>query len=129
MTVMSVAPMVITTLTAIQTTLLEALSAASLAITGNGPRRGCSVSNSTSALQASTIISMIMAIWVTARVPGVAFDGGGNSDNMRFYGDVTGRIGYTWGTWMVYAKGGFAWLNVNNQMRETIYWNRSPDWQ
>ena len=55
-------------------------------------------------------------------VLGVGFDTN-NSDNMRFYGNVTGRVGYTWGTWMVYAKGGFAWLNVNNNMRETIYWN------
>jgi outer membrane immunogenic protein len=25
------------------------------------------------------------------------------------YGDVTGRLGYTWGSTLLYAKGGFAW--------------------
>jgi outer membrane immunogenic protein len=28
-----------------------------------------------------------------------------------FAGDVTGRLGYTWGNWMLYAKGGFAWFD------------------
>lgn len=37
-----------------------------------------------------------------------------------FYGDVTGRLGWTWGTAMVYAKGGFAWLNTNLSMNESI---------
>ena len=30
-----------------------------------------------------------------------------------FAGDVTGRLGYTWGNWMLYAKGGFAWFDPN----------------
>ena len=30
-----------------------------------------------------------------------------------FAGDVTGRLGYAWGNWMLYAKGGFAWFNPN----------------
>ncbi len=28
-----------------------------------------------------------------------------------FAGDVTGRLGYAWGSWLLYAKGGFAWFN------------------
>ena len=29
-----------------------------------------------------------------------------------FYGDVTGRLGYAWGPALLYAKGGFAWLDT-----------------
>ncbi len=32
-------------------------------------------------------------------------------ENGGFAGDVTGRLGYAWGNWMLYAKGGFAWFN------------------
>ena len=32
-----------------------------------------------------------------------------------FYGDITGRLGWTWGPALIYAKGGFAWLNANLQ--------------
>ena len=28
-----------------------------------------------------------------------------------FAGDVTGRLGYAWGNWLLYAKGGWAWFN------------------
>lgn len=28
-----------------------------------------------------------------------------------FYGDITGRLGYAWGPALLYAKGGFAWLD------------------
>ncbi len=38
-----------------------------------------------------------------------------------FYGDVTGRLGYTWGPAMLYLKGGFAFLNASLNMRESIY--------
>jgi opacity protein-like surface antigen len=47
----------------------------------------------------------------------VMFDGEGNGG---FYGDITGRVGYTWGTWMIYAKGGFAWLNASLNMHEHV---------
>jgi len=30
-----------------------------------------------------------------------------------FYGDVTGRLGYAWGPALLYAKGGFAWLDTS----------------
>jgi outer membrane immunogenic protein len=36
-----------------------------------------------------------------------------------FAGDVTGRIGWTWGPAMIYAKGGFAWLESNLKVRAT----------
>jgi outer membrane immunogenic protein len=36
------------------------------------------------------------------------------------YGDVTGRIGYSWGSAMVYAKGGFAYAVPNFSTRETL---------
>jgi outer membrane immunogenic protein len=29
-----------------------------------------------------------------------------------FYGDVSGRLGYAWGPALLYAKGGFAWLDT-----------------
>jgi outer membrane immunogenic protein len=41
--------------------------------------------------------------------------------NGGFYGDVTGRLGWTWGPAMIYAKGGFAWLDANLKMRESVY--------
>jgi outer membrane immunogenic protein len=44
-------------------------------------------------------------------------------DNGGFYGDITGRLGYTWGNVLVYAKGGFAWLNADFNARETVYFD------
>jgi opacity protein-like surface antigen len=37
-----------------------------------------------------------------------------------FFGDVTGRLGYTWGSTLVYAKGGFAWLNTDVNISGTF---------
>ena len=37
-----------------------------------------------------------------------------------FYGDVTGRVGYAWGPALVYAKGGFAWLDTNLHATATV---------
>jgi outer membrane immunogenic protein len=45
----------------------------------------------------------------------------GDGGQSGFYGDVTGRLGWTWGPAMIYAKGGFAWLEANNNMRESIW--------
>jgi outer membrane immunogenic protein len=46
---------------------------------------------------------------------GVNFPGAtvvtGNSDQL---GSVTGRLGYTWGPTLLYAKGGYAWRDNNN---------------
>ena len=42
-------------------------------------------------------------------------------ENGGFAGDVTGRLGYTWGNWMLYAKGGFAWFNPDISARATAY--------
>jgi len=46
---------------------------------------------------------------------GTLFPGGtlvtGNSDQL---GSVTGRLGYTWGPALLYAKGGYAWRDNNN---------------
>ena len=46
---------------------------------------------------------------------GVLFPGGtlvtGNSDQL---GSATGRLGYTWGPALLYAKGGYAWRDGNN---------------
>src|ERR1700754_5150651 len=46
---------------------------------------------------------------------GVLFPGGtlvtANSDQL---GSATGRIGYTWGPALLYAKGGYAWRDNNN---------------
>jgi outer membrane immunogenic protein len=37
-----------------------------------------------------------------------------------FFGDVTGRLGYTWGNTLFYAKGGFAWLNTTVNISGTF---------
>ncbi len=49
-----------------------------------------------------------------SRLVRVKNEGGG------FYGDVTGRLGYVWGQALVYAKGGFAWLNTDFKVNEVI---------
>jgi outer membrane immunogenic protein len=54
--------------------------------------------------------------WLTGNSGnGVTFPGGtlvtGNSDQL---GSVTGRLGYTWGPALLYAKGGYAWRDNNN---------------
>ena len=46
---------------------------------------------------------------------GVLFPGGTLvTSNTNQLGSVTGRIGYTWGPALVYAKGGYAWRDGNN---------------
>ena len=47
----------------------------------------------------------------------VAFDGDSQGG---FYGDVTGRLGWTWGPALLYAKGGFAWLNADLRLKESV---------
>ncbi len=42
-------------------------------------------------------------------------------ENGGFAGDVTGRLGYAWGNWMLYAKGGFAWFNPQLSAKATAY--------
>ena len=46
------------------------------------------------------------------------------TENGGFAGDFTGRLGYTCGNWMLYAKGGFAWFSPNLQGTATI-WDRN----
>ena len=48
----------------------------------------------------------------------VAFEGNAQGG---FYGDVTGRLGWTWGPALLYAKGGFAFLNATLHQKESIY--------
>jgi len=55
-----------------------------------------------------------------AGIHGVQFDGN-NNNNGGFYGDVDGRVGYAWGSTLLYAKGGFAWLTSNISTREGLY--------
>ena len=50
----------------------------------------------------------------------VAFEGNAQGG---FYGDVTGRLGYTWGPALLYAKGGFAFLNATLHQKESVYGN------
>jgi opacity protein-like surface antigen len=49
----------------------------------------------------------------TAAAARIKVDGG-------FYGDITGRVGYTWGSSLLYAKGGFAWLNADVSIAGTF---------
>ncbi len=47
---------------------------------------------------------------------GVLFPGGSlvTTGNNEQLGSVTGRLGYTWGPALLYAKGGYAWRNSGN---------------
>ena len=53
--------------------------------------------------------------WMDSSNTGRLFPNGtivsGNSDQL---GSVTGRLGYTWGPALLYAKGGYAWKDNNN---------------
>jgi outer membrane immunogenic protein len=53
--------------------------------------------------------------WLGTNNNGVLFPGGtlitNNNDQL---GSVTGRLGYTWGPALLYAKGGYAWRDNNN---------------
>ncbi len=53
--------------------------------------------------------------WLGSSNNGVVFPGGvlvtSNNDQL---GSVTGRLGYTWGPALLYAKGGYAWKDSNN---------------
>ena len=53
--------------------------------------------------------------WLGSNNTGVLFPGGvlvtSNNDQL---GSITGRIGYTWGPALLYAKGGYAWKDGNN---------------
>jgi outer membrane immunogenic protein len=52
--------------------------------------------------------------WMNNNTTGVVFPGGalvtGRNDQL---GSVTGRLGYTWGPALLYAKGGYAWRDNN----------------
>ena len=43
-----------------------------------------------------------------------AFAGGTFNQNLRGLGSVTGRLGYTWGPGLIYAKGGYAYADTRN---------------
>src|SRR4030088_2804751 len=53
--------------------------------------------------------------WLGSSNTGVLFPGGVlvSSHNDQL-GSVTGRLGYTWGPALLYAKGGYAWKDGNN---------------
>jgi outer membrane immunogenic protein len=38
------------------------------------------------------------------------------TSNHRWYGTLEGRLGFSQGPWLVYAKGGAAWINVDYRM-------------
>ncbi|MBJ7532871.1 porin family protein [Rhodomicrobium vannielii ATCC 17100] len=44
-----------------------------------------------------------------------------------FYGDVTGRLGYAWGNTLLYAKGGFAWIQPELKIQVAAYDNYSGE--
>ena len=65
--------------------------------------------------------------WVLGAEAQYSWLGGGNNNNLVFpagtvvngrvadqIGSVTGRLGYTWGPGLLYAKGGYAWRDGNN---------------
>jgi outer membrane immunogenic protein len=53
--------------------------------------------------------------WLGNNNNGVIFPGGVLvTSNSNQLGSVTGRLGYTWGPALLYAKGGYAWKDRNN---------------
>src|SRR4029078_6950268 len=53
--------------------------------------------------------------WLSNNNNGVVFPGGTLvTTNNNQLGSVTGRLGYTWGPALLYAKGGYAWRDANN---------------
>lgn len=38
-----------------------------------------------------------------------------------FYGDVTGRLGWAWGPWLLYGKGGLAVLEATTNVRDPLF--------
>lgn len=40
-----------------------------------------------------------------------------------FYGDVTGRLGWAWGPWLLYGKGGLAVLEATTNVKDSLYAN------
>jgi outer membrane immunogenic protein len=55
-----------------------------------------------------------------AMVNSVALDGNRNNDAF-FAGDITGRLGYAFGNSMLYAKGGYAFIDAKDGLAETIF--------
>src|SRR3982074_2472345 len=58
--------------------------------------------------------------WLGSNNNNVAFTGAGNgfvyTNNLRGLGSVTGRLGYTWGPALLYAKGGYAFADRNHSL-------------
>jgi outer membrane immunogenic protein len=53
--------------------------------------------------------------WLASNTTGLAFPGGVLvTSNNNQLGSVTGRLGYTWGPALLYAKGGYAWRDNPN---------------
>lgn len=38
------------------------------------------------------------------------------SADLDYYGTITGKVGYSFGTWMLYAKGGYAWGHIRSDV-------------
>ena len=54
--------------------------------------------------------------WLSGSV-GAVFPGGfAYNNNQRGLGSITGRVGYTWGPGLVYAKGGYAYSDNNESV-------------
>jgi len=59
--------------------------------------------------------------WLANNNTGVLFPGGSLvTANNNQLGSVTGRLGYTWGPALLYAKGGYAWKGGNNNLGVSI---------
>ena len=60
-------------------------------------------------------VSKAQYSWLGSNNSGVLFPGGVLvTSNSNQLGSVTGRLGYTWGPALLYAKGGYAWTDGNN---------------
>ncbi|MGO3931228.1 porin family protein [Rhodopseudomonas pseudopalustris] len=57
--------------------------------------------------------------WLTGNTDTVTFNAGDNytfSDKQKGVGSVTGRLGYTWGPALLYAKGGYAFADYKTSL-------------
>ena len=65
--------------------------------------------------------------WMGSNNPGFLYSNGttltGNNSEL---GSVTGRLGYTWGPTMLYAKGGYAWRGNNDLVVTTPVLGATP---
>lgn len=59
----------------------------------------------------------------TTVLPATLFPTGSSTSHVRtnWYGTVTGRLGYAWDKWLIYGKGGVAWVNETAGANASVF--------